>query len=216
MKTTSPILALLLSAVSFGEGIPVENGKLTVPHTIITPNASQVEEMTVLDSVTLTKEQWAELRKVSPNTPKRLVGIVPVTYNDCTCDMEVGAILMKDGKIGVIHQEQTAPSLVWCFDQKKRLDFELDERGQFYFEGILVRYPVLLETIRKSKPLTKERAPNAWEGGAYISVPQGMSQTDAVFAGRLKEVFGELAAKGWNGGQVPDWFVPKAVTTTEE
>ncbi|WP_367874528.1 hypothetical protein [Luteolibacter sp. Populi] len=216
MKATASILALLLSGISFGEGIPVEDGKLTVAHTIITPNASQVEEMTVLDSVTLTKEQWAELRKVSPNSPKRLTGIVPVTYNDCTCDMDVGAVLMKDGKIGVIHEEQTARSLAWRFDQKNRLDLKVDERGQFYFEGILVRFPVLLETIRTSKPLTKERAPNPWEGGAYISVPQGMSQMDAVFGGRLKELFGELASKGWNRGQVPGWIAPKAVTVTQE
>lgn len=216
MKVITPVLALFLTAVSFGDGIPAENGKLTVPHTIITPNVSQVEEMTVLNTLTLTKEQWLELRKVSPNTPKRLVGIVPVTHNDCTCGMEVGAIRMKDGKVGVIHEEQTAGSLAWRFDQKNRLDLAVDERGQFYFEGILVRYPVLLETIRKSKPMTKERAPNGWEGGAYISVPPGMSHTDAVFAGRLKEIFGELAGKGWNGGQLPSWFAPKAVTVTHE
>ncbi|MCW1916853.1 hypothetical protein OJ996_24910 [Luteolibacter sp. GHJ8] len=212
MKRILPLLASCLILPCLGAGIPVEDGKVMVPHTMLRPNASQAEEIAVLNSITLTQEQWEDLRKVSPNTPKR-VELLPETYDDCTCEMNVGGILMKDGRVSVLHVEQTAELLSWYFSDEGDIEFKVDERGQFYFKGILVRYPVLLESIRKAKVAATGRTDVTWT--ATVSVPLGKSPTDAVYAGRLREVYGLLAEKGWNEGHLPDCFVPKVATVGE-
>ena len=75
MKTSILVLGLAMAHSSLADGLPKdEQDRLAVPHTLVTLSPSQVEEMEALDSVTLTREQWAGLRKVSPNTPKRIEG----------------------------------------------------------------------------------------------------------------------------------------------
>ena len=74
------------------DGIPVDRktGKVQVPHTVISLTAEQIEETQTLGTFTLTPGQWPDIRKKSPQCPKRLSNVVPVTWNDCTCGMEQG------------------------------------------------------------------------------------------------------------------------------
>lgn len=205
MKFLSLTLALALVRVAIADGLPKdENDNLTVPHTLLTLSPSQVEEMEALNSVTLTKEQWAGLRKVSPGTPKRLEGILPITWNDCLCCAgPVAAVRMKDGKLAVWHESQDAKSLAYKFLQSGKLTLMVDRRGQFHLDGALVRYQVLLEAIRASTPVKLPKKGDYESGRAEVKVPPGMNLQDAVFEDRIRTVYAELATKGWNRGKLP-------------
>ena len=178
-----------------------------MPTTLLTLNASQVEEMEALNTVTLTKEQWARMRNVSPNTPKRLQGVLPITWNDCLCGVgRVDGVLMQDGRLAVMHRQQSAKGLRHRIRPGQGLVLQVDHRGQFHLDGILVHYEVLLEAIRSSKPLTEEERQVSWKSAAKVQVPPALSPTDPVFEDRIVTVCRELAAKGWNGGKMPWWF----------
>lgn len=202
MKTLSLMCFLALACDAIADGLPKdENDNLTVKHTLLTLSPSQEEEMEALNSVTLTKEQWATLRKVSPGTPKRLEGILPITWNDCLCCAgPVAAVRMKDGKLAVFYDSLEAKSLAYKFQKPGKLTLMVDHRGQFHLDGILVHYKVLLEAIRVSEPV-KPPKKDDYEGGvAEVKVPPGMSEKDPVFENRISTVYAELTAKGWKGG----------------
>ena len=210
MKTHLILALLTLPAACLADGLPKdENGNLTVPHTLVTPNASQVEEIETLNSITLTKEQWAELRKVSPNTPKRLEGIVPITWNDCLCATPCGAVRMKDGKIAVWHETQDAKALSYRINPSRQLTLMIDRRGQFHLNGVLVHYKVLIEAIRASEAVKPGERDEYPAGIAELKVPPGMRADDPVFIDRLTSIYTELAAKGWNRGELPYWLEEK-------
>lgn len=210
MRTLSIVTLLALSAVCHADGLPKnEKGELTVKHTLIEPNPSQVEEMEVLNSVTLTKEQWAEVRKVSPNTPKRLQGIIPITWNDCLCEERCEAVRMLDGKLAIFHDDQTVQTINYRISPGRLLTLMVDRRGQFHIDGILVRYKVLIDSIRASGRVQPEDR-KTYEGGtAVVKVPPGMSVEDPVFEDRISNIYVELAAKGWNDGKLPYWLSEK-------
>jgi hypothetical protein len=213
MKKFVLMVALVTPWLAWAEGLSLdEKGNLQSPHTVVTLNESQQEELITLESVTLTVEQWQNLRKVSPNTPKRLQGFVPITHRDCLCGESFDAVQLSASKIAVMHEEQSVESLVWRFNDKQSLAFHVDRRGQFYLNGVLTQFPNLIAAIEKSKGYIAKALPveavegPTWgiqQGSATIEVPMGMLQTDAVFKERIHQVYAALARKGWNGGKNP-------------
>ena len=213
MKTSILVLGLAMAHSSLADGLPKdEQDRLTVPHTLVTLSPSQVEEMEALDSVTLTREQWAGLRKVSPNTPKRIEGLLPITWNDCLCCAgPVGGVLMKDGKLAIWHESQDAKLLARRIGHSQKLSFKIDHRGQFHLDGVLVRYNLLLEAIRASDPVKVVKGAPYEHGQAAVEVPPAMQATDPVFKDRILTVYRDLAAKGWNGRRMPYPFHEEAL-----
>jgi hypothetical protein len=210
MKVITFVVSLALSVICHADGLPKnEKGELTVKHTLIDLNPSQVEEMEVLNSVTLTKEQWAEVRKVSPNTPKRLQGIIPITWNDCLCEERCEAVRMLDGKLAVFLDDQTVQTIHHHIYPGRPLNLQVDRRGQFHLDGILVRYHILIDAIRASEAVGPEHRQDPMGGTAEVKAPPGMSLDDPVFEERITSVYVELAAKGWNGGKLPYWLSEK-------
>ncbi len=192
------LLPLLLSGPLHGEGLPVdENGRPLIPHTALTLSTSQKEELEALGTVTLSDTQWAAMRKVSPGTPKRLVSVLPFNYNDCACGERWDAILLKDGGIAVPHRALDADSLQYMIGDLGELRLHVDSRGQFHLEGILIRYPVLLQAIEAIGVRVPGKDGKVFP--ASISLPPGMSRTDPVFAERVSTVERLFTAKGWNG-----------------
>lgn len=194
-------------ALLFAEGIPKnEDGSLAVPHLKVSLNESQREETSVLNSVTLTKEQWQTVRQKSPNTPKRIEGLLSITHNDCTCGESYGAVLLSQDEIAIFLLEQTPEILVMNMEYEKCLNFRVDERGQFYHEGVLTRYSNLIAALEKA-PVAPTRPAEELEklsdadwyqfGIAYIDVPHLMPSESPVYAERVKEVSHLLAARGW-------------------
>jgi hypothetical protein len=207
MKPFVLLVALATPWRALGEGLPLdEKGNLESPHTVVELNESQQEEAVTLDSVTLTAEQWKALRKVSPDTPKRLQGLIPITYRDCLCGEQMGAVQLSANRIAVLHEDQSSESLMWQIQQAPSLTFRVDNRGQFYLKGVLTQFPKLLEAIERSKPYeAKERPAPVGDyempGWVNIEVPMGMSATDAVFQDRINRVYDALARKGWNSAR---------------
>ena len=206
MKIATTLL-FLFPLICFADGLPLnDKGDIDVPHTVISLTASQVEELQVLNSVTLTTDQWETLRKVSHATPKRLHGILPISYNDCTCGISYEAIRLNDGRLAVMHEEFSKDQLVRRLNAEKSVVLRVDDRGQMYFHGILIRFPALVEALASIRECynTDQTAP--MDGIATVEVPPGMKPTDAVFTERLKKVYQLLAKKGWNRGEVPFWM----------
>jgi len=205
MKLLWPLAFLLFSTLLFAEGLS-RNGKgeLTRLHTDVKLTESQKEELETLHTVTFTKEQWEELRKIAPNTPKRLERIFPVTYADCLCDMEDDhyGVLQKNCDVAVFHTNtQSSQDFFYKFNYAEHLTFHVDSRGQFHLNGTLVKFPILLQAIRESgtnlsEEQKKGRA-NSYTPSATIYTPVGAAPDDAAYAERITTLKRELAAKGW-------------------
>ena len=192
---------VFLPILLFGEGLPIdENGNLDAPHLTVALNSSQQEEIETLDSVTLTKEQWQTVRKTSPNTPKRLNGILPINHNDCTCGIGYSAVLLNKTKLALFIEEQTPEALGWKLKNLKKLTLRVDQRGQFYLDGALTRFPNLIAALKQSEPAPKATKddPNFWTVGmASINTPLFMTPDSSVYAERISQVGQILESKGW-------------------
>ncbi|MGJ8725467.1 MAG: hypothetical protein ACSHYB_12990 [Roseibacillus sp.] len=201
MKAILFALALFPIAL-FAEGIPKdEDGNLAFPHLTISLNESQIEEIETLDSVTLTTTQWKEIRKTSPNTPKRLEGILPINHNDCTCGYSYSAILLDKKKLALFIEEQDVESIELLLENGKNLTLRVDQRGQFYLDGVLTRFTNLLAALESSEQApTRTKQDTEWVaiGTAAIETPPLMSPTSPIYAARVLEVGNLLESKGWS------------------
>lgn len=180
------------------DGLPLnEDGSISVPHTMLTLNDSQAEELEALQSVTLTKTQWAELRKVSPATPKRIVGILPSTWGDCLCFTPdgFGGILMKDGKLAILHDTISTDQLRDTLQQQRSHVLRVDSRGQFHREGVLIRFNTLQAAIEALPKVKEVEGEEVWR--VRISAPPGKDDNAPIFDGRIQKVKAQFAQKGW-------------------
>lgn len=196
------LFALALSTFTlFAEGLPKdEEGNLDCPHLTISLNESQVEEIETLDTVTLTKQQWQEVRKSSPNTPKRLKGILPITHNDCTCGESFQAVQLSEKKLALFIEPQTPEQLAFLISSKESLTFRLDGRGQFYLDGILTRFPNLIAALKQSDSAPAEVQPDEpWTpaGTVVITIAPLADHDSSVYHGRIIQVAHLLREKGW-------------------
>lgn len=183
------------------EGPPVnrKTGEVTVPHTIITLNDSQQEELDTLGSVTFTPDQWASLRKVSNTCPKRIGTVIPVDYNDCTCGLdEEYAIAVAPDRLAVLHNEWRDSSLVWFFSSRDMITLRVDRRGQFYYEGALVPYRSLLESVRVTAEQRKESDKETNKVPyLYAEIPIGLTRESVTLKERIDELYELAEAGGW-------------------
>ena len=204
MKTTLLITSLIATTVlSLADGIPVDRktGKVFGPHTIVALTPSQIEETQTLGTFTLAPEQWEEIRSKWPQCPKRFTIVLPVTWRDCTCDMENYVIALSRDRIAVLLGGNFTTSIEavrkQIFSQYSR-ELRLDERGQFYLDGKLIPFRNLLESVaeppsdmkRSEKGLLVDGMNGDWPNELWLNVelPVGTKPTDAVFHSRLKQL----------------------------
>lgn len=196
MKTrTLSLLLLLVPGLLFGAGLSLNETrtKFEGRHYLVKLSEDQLEEVTVVGSLTLTRTQWEEVRKLSPGTPKRIDTIFPSTHNDCMCEMEeeTYGVWFKDGTLAVVYGDHTVPFEKLDTETKtnltKDLNFRMDERGQFYHEGKLVPYPEVKARVAylRALPVDKE---GEGSGFLQIEIPPTCKATDPALAGRLKEL----------------------------
>jgi serine/threonine protein kinase len=183
--------------VSFSAGIPPKpkRGGITVPHTIVTLTPEQIDETQTLGTLTLTPEQWREIRTKSPQCPKRLDRILPLPMPDHTYDEAGGyAIELSRDRIGVPHQPDTGATVE---SVRARLfkdintSLRMNERGEFHFDGKLIPFPTLLKAF--SAPLDDANSDEnelTKTGPRWLSVklPAGAKPTDAVYHTRLSQL----------------------------
>ena len=188
------IISLVSSAtLVLADGIPLDRktGEVTVPHTIVTLTAEQVEETQTLGTFTLTPEQWREIRAKSPQCPKRFNNVVPVTWNDCTCGLEEGYVIaLSRDRIAVLHDGTSAVSVEMAsYELFKNIDITLrvNERGEFHLGGKLIPFPTLLKALALAPESNGERAVHT-QHWLNVELPAGAKSTDAVYESRLKQI----------------------------
>jgi len=191
----------LLESWGIADGPPVNSktGEVTVPHTIVSLNESQQEELDTLGSVTFTPDQWKGLRKVSNTCPKRIESVIPVDYNDCTCGLDTEyAIAVAPDRLAVLHNEWRDSSLVWFFSSRDVITLRVDRRGQFYYEGALVPYRSLLESVRVAaeKKMESNKETNKVPY-LYAEIPIGLTRESVTLKERIDELYELAEAGGW-------------------
>lgn len=188
------LIPTLIHGSALADGIPVNDDRTrcTVPHQLITANDDQVEELTVAGTLTFTREQWKQLRAINPAVPKRINSIVPCTYNDCACGIGASedgndhyGIWFKNGTVAIVLDAPPTPFGKWTAERKKdlcsRMNFRIDERGQFYDKGRLVAYAEVKARTAWVPEHTDDKA-------VAIEVPPHLSTKDAALAARLTEL----------------------------
>jgi hypothetical protein len=187
-------ITLLFTIFVLADGIPVDKktGKVRVPHTIISISENQIEEIEALGSLTLTNVQWKQLRKIGPNCPKRFENVLPITWNDCTCEMSPYVIQLSKDKIAVIHYEINGNAglalknfLEWSSEW---VSLSVDHRGQFYFKGTLIPFESLISTIASSMIKTSESQKDN-DRFIFIHKPFGMSLKSPQLESRIKKLY---------------------------
>lgn len=192
---------LVLAGRCFADGIPVTAGKVDTPHEIITLNTSQAEEIETLGTLTLTKDQFEKLRLIGPFCPKRFETVLPVSWDDCTCDMDCYAIQLSEKEVAVTHSQIEWPAwrdLELRFSEVHQgLSFRADRRGQFYWQGTLIPFPKLLELLKASDGKAKPgNIPD--KNQICIKLPVGTSPDSAVFSDRLGKLREAATKAGWS------------------
>ncbi len=210
MKSITLLITSLLAGATlvFADGIPVDHktGKVTVPHTIVSLTADQIEETQTLGTFTLTPEQWREIRAKSPQCPKRFNNVVPVTWNDCTCGLEEEYVIaLSRDRVAVMHDEPSTVSVATVryglFLERRTTTLRMNERGEFHLDGMLVPFKTLLKAFEtppegvKRDDQGKLQVTVSEYGSVYtctpglnVELPVGAKPTDAVFESRLKQV----------------------------
>jgi hypothetical protein len=195
MKTrTLSLLVLLAPSLLFGAGLSLNESrtKFEGSHYLVKLNEDQLEEVTVVGTLTLTRDQWQEVRKLSPSTPKRIEDIFPCTHNDCTCGMEeeTYGVWFKDGTVAVVYRDAPVPFEKLDAESKdklaKDLSFRMDERGQFYHDSKLIPYSEVKSRVAylRALPVDKKSEGSFLE----IEIPPTCKASDPALAGRLKEL----------------------------
>lgn len=199
MKTIrNIILSIATATLGFAEGIPVdhETGKVTIPHTIITLSVEQIEETQALGTLTLNKEQERNLRVVSPQCPKRFPNVLPVTMRDCCCGIEGAYVIaLSRDRVAVLHNTWSIETMRWDLFEDYSTHLHVNGRGEFYFEGLLIPFPILLKTFAAG-PIEAKRndkgklvhSDSEDERFLYVELPVGAKATDAVYHDRLQQL----------------------------
>lgn len=185
---------------SIGFALPVKDGKVTIPHTIVELNGSQIEEIEALNTVTLTTDQWNKARETMPKVRKRIMGVLPANWRNCTCCHDYQAILFPDNRLAIVHS--------LTFDKKGvgdgREPIRMGSTGQFYDWGHAYDFDGLIKLIRNSRDVSELKNKQGERLRKEVSPPPGKTATDPEIYTKVKKIYQELAAKGWNSGRVPD------------
>lgn len=201
MKTTLGCF-LLFTLVANGDGLPLsEDGKqVTVDHKFIQLDSSQKEEIVSLGTLTLSASQWAAAREVSPDCPKRITNVFPKDWQDCTCGSEgdAYAIQWPGNRAAIVFSHlQGDPARIY----RSRLEEDggayltVDERGQFYHQGVLIPYKTLLSASAvTAKPNPRETPART---DVYVDIPMGMTRDSPSLKDRLAELRAKLEGNGW-------------------
>ncbi len=221
--TLLTVSLLATATLTLAEGIPVdhETGKITTAHTVVALTAEQIEETQTLGTLTLTPEQWREVRAKSPQCPKRFNLIFPVTSNDCSCGIEEEYVIaMSRNRVAVLldgESGMSVESLRYELFKDEVVRLRMNEHGEFHLDGKLVPFQTLLKALatppedakrddggklavnitnKDGLEITMRRWLNVW-------LPVGSKPTDAVFESRLRQIAAAADQMGLHHGLFP-------------
>lgn len=188
------LLIIVMTLIVFADGIPVDRKtkRIRGDHTLLKISKNQIEEIEAIGTLTLTDLQWQQLRKIGPNCPKRFENVLPITWNDCTCDVSPYVIQISRDSIAVLHNQihgDAGTKLKYFLEGSPDwISLSVDHRGQFYFKGILIPFENLLSTISTSRIMESD---SKFEKRRFIFIhkPVGMSEKSPQLEGRLNKLF---------------------------
>jgi len=143
---------LYLCCTVLADGLPVDKdtGQITAVYEQFVLSGSQLEEIDVLQSVTLDSLQWAKMRKIVPSCPKRFEYVFPLTYDDCTCEQSPNLIIIDRNHAAITHNEMKFMPDYGLSEAmevyEEPIELTIDIEGHFYFRGSLIS-PYRLEKI---------------------------------------------------------------------
>jgi hypothetical protein len=192
-----------------------------VPHTIISLTAEQVEETLALGTLTLTPDQWWEVRSKSPQSPKRFSNIVPMPWPAGIHDVEGEFVIeLSRDRMAVPHDEgspATVESVREVLFKDSIISLRVNERGMYHLGGKLVPFPTLLKALAappddaqrddEGKLIVtatidgREMTAPRWLG---VKMPAGAKPTDPVFQSRLKQIAAAADQLGLRHGLFPE------------
>ncbi len=192
---------------NFTDVVPVDRktGEVTVAHTVVALTAEQIDETQTLGTLTLTPEQWNEVRAKSPQSPKRFTHILPLPWPDRSfgADVEYVIELSRD-RMAVLHKGDTSMSVASLRDELFKdsiTSLRVNDRGMYYLGGNLIPFPTLLQAfatppddaqrdaegklVVTATIAGREITAPRWLG---VKLPAGAKPTDAVFHFRLTQL----------------------------
>ena len=204
-------------------GIPVDRktGEITAPHTVVSLTAEQIDETQALGTLTLTPEQWRDVRAKSPQSPKRFNTIVPVPWPAGIRDVEGEFVIeLSRDRMAVPHDEgspATVESVREALFKDSIISLRVNERGMYHLGGKLIPFPTLLKALAAPP----DDAPRDDEGKLIVTatidgreitaprwlgvkMPAGAKPTDPVFESRLKQIAAAADQMGLRHGLFPE------------
>ena len=204
MKAIIAATVLALPMVQ-GDGLPLTDDRngIEARHIFLKIDESQREEIITLDNITLTKNQWAEARKLCAAIPKRIETVFPKDWDDCTCGTEDSAayvILWNKDTIAVVATYGEVKASHTYSDRLKNSGgsyLSVDERGQFYHDGVLIPFAELLAASQvKAKPNPNETSPP--QPSVSVKLPMSLKADAPSLKDRLAKLEETLRANGWD------------------
>lgn len=180
-------------------------GEIKVPHTMVSLTPAQIDETQTLGTLTLTPEQWREVRTKSPQCPKRLDRIISIALPDENFHLDGEYVIeLSRDQMAVLHKGDFSASVESVREAlfKDAINsLRMNERGEFHLDGKLVPFPTLLNAfaipptdakrddegklVFTTKENGRETTVPRWLG---VKLPAGTQPTDAVYQSRLKQL----------------------------
>ena len=192
---------------TFTDGIPVDrnSGEVTAPHTIVILTAAQIDETQTLGTLTLTSEQWTEVRAKSPQSPKRFTNILPLPWPDRSFSANVEYVIeLSRDRMAVLHKGDSVVSVESVRHELFKdsiISLRVNDRGMYHLGGNLIPFPTLLQAFATPPDnaqrdaegkliVTTTIAGNNTTAPRWLGVklPAGAKPTDAVFHYRLTQL----------------------------
>ena len=192
---------------NFIEGIPVDRktGEVKAPHTVVSLTAAQIDETQTLGTLTLTSDQWREVRTKSPQCPKRFSNILPMPWPDHSFGAEEDYVIeLSRDRVAVLHGGDSPATVESVRDELFKnaiTSLRMNDRGEVHLGGKLVPFPTLLKALAappddaqldgEGKLVVaatidgREMTAPRWLG---VKLPPGSQPTDPVFQSRLKQI----------------------------
>ena len=189
------------------EGMPVDRktGKILDAHTVVSLTAEQIEETQTIGTLTLTPEQWRDIRAKSPQCPKRFGSVLPVAWSGGTyCVEGEYAIELSRDRVAVLHHGDSGVSVETVREglfKNAIASLRVNERGEFHLGARLIPFPTLLKAFADPPDDAKfdedgklvvtantdggEQAGSRW---LSVKLPAGAEPSDPVFQSRLKKI----------------------------
>jgi serine/threonine protein kinase len=204
------------------DGIPLDRktGQVTVPHTVVSLTAEQVEETQTLGTLTLTAGQWRDIRSKSPRCPKRFSHILSSALPDDALVIRGDYVIeLSRDRMAVPHDAAASVTVnsvrAGLFENSVAL-LHMNGRGEFHLGGKLVPFPTLLEALATppddSQPDHGGKLALAANGEDRritaprwldVKLPPGAKPGDAVYQFRLRQVAAAADKIGLRHGLFP-------------